>query len=46
MAKFEVPGIKERDFSLYNGLNFKKTKKICVEKVAGVSPASCFTDII
>ena len=32
-AKFEAPGIKKMRF--YDGLNFKKIKKICIEKVAG-----------
>ena len=32
-AKFEAPGIKKMRF--YDGLNFKKIKKICMEKVAG-----------
>ena len=32
-AKFEVPSIKKMRF--YDGLNFKKIKKICMEKVAG-----------
>ena len=33
MAKFEAPGIKKMRF--YDGLNFKKIKKICMEIVAG-----------
>ena len=33
MAKFEAPGIKKMRF--YDGLNFNKIKKICMEKVAG-----------
>ena len=32
-AKFEAPGIKKMRF--YDSLNFKKIKKICMEKVAG-----------
>ena len=32
-AKFEAPGIKKMRF--YDDLNFKKIKKICMEKVAG-----------
>ena len=32
-ATFEAPGIKKMRF--YDGLNLKKIKKICMEKVAG-----------
>ena len=32
-AKFEAPSIKKMRF--YDGVNFKRIKKICMEKVAG-----------
>ena len=38
MAKFEAPGVIKR-MRFHDGLNFKKIKKICMEKVAGEQKA-------